>query len=66
VLLLLPFLVYLPAWHGQFIWDDPVSLSENPLIPRRDGLYYFWFTSAPQDYFPLTFTSFWLEYRLWD
>jgi tetratricopeptide (TPR) repeat protein len=64
-LLLAPFLVYLPAWHGQFIWDDPVSLSENPLIPRRDGLYCFWFTSVPQDYFPLTFTSFWLEYRLW-
>jgi tetratricopeptide (TPR) repeat protein len=59
------FVAYLPALHGGFVWDDTVSLSENPLIPRRDGLYYFWFTSAPYDYFPLTFTSFWLEWRLW-
>src|ERR1051325_4235808 len=65
IILLATLLAYLPALRGGFVWDDAVSLTENPLIPRRDGLFYFWFTSAPYDYFPLTFTSFFIEHRLW-
>jgi tetratricopeptide (TPR) repeat protein len=56
---------YLPVWHAGFIWDDDKFLLENPLIKHVDGLYSFWFTSQAPDYFPLTSTTLWLEWRLW-
>jgi protein O-mannosyl-transferase len=59
------FMVYLPVLKAGYIWDDDTALTENPLIRSLSGLYDIWFTTKPYDYFPLTFTSFWLEWRLW-
>lgn len=56
---------YLPAVRGGFIWDDRVLLSENALVRAPDGLFRFWFTTEAHDYWPLTSTTFWLEWRLW-
>lgn len=56
---------YLPAVDAGFIWDDDHFLTLNPLIRARDGLYRFWFTTAPRDYFPLTSSMLWVEWRLW-
>ena len=58
-------LAYAPALRAGFIWDDDVLLTENPLIRSADGLYRFWFTTAAPDYFPLTSSIFWFEWRLW-
>ena len=58
-------IVYLPVWHAGFIWDDDTFLVNNPLIRQADGLYQFWFTARAPDYFPLTSTALWLEWRLW-
>ena len=65
VIILLTLLVYIPAMRAGFIWDDNLFLTENPLIKADDGLYRFWFTTEPPDYFPLVSSVLWLEWRLW-
>jgi len=65
VLVVAVVLVYQPVWHAGFIWDDDTFLTNNPLIKAHDGLYGFWFTDKPPDYFPLTSSMLWLEWRLW-
>jgi tetratricopeptide (TPR) repeat protein len=60
------FIAYSPAIKGDFIWDDDIYVTKNPLLPASDGLWRIWFsTDAPSQYFPLTYTTFWFEYRLW-
>jgi hypothetical protein len=58
-------IAYLPVWHAGFLWDDDLLLTANPLVRSADGWYRFWLTTRTPDYFPLTSTSFWLEWRLW-
>ena len=58
-------IAYLPIWHAGFIWDDDILLTVNPLIRVPHGWYRFWCTTTTPDYFPVTSTSFWLEWRLW-
>ncbi len=65
IILFLTLVVYIPAMQAGFIWDDDLFLTKNPLIKASDGLYRFWFTTEPLDYFPLVSTSLWLEWRLW-
>jgi protein O-mannosyl-transferase len=58
-------IAYLPVWHAGFIWDDDILLTANPLVKDPHGWYRFWCTTTTPDYFPMTATSFWLEWRLW-
>ncbi len=57
--------VYWPSLTGGFIWDDEINLAGNELVKASDGLYRMWFTTEPFDYWPLTNTSYWVEWRLW-
>ena len=66
LLILITLLAYIPAMQGGFVWDDNDHLTENQNIRSLQGLGRIWF--APKSnylYYPLTFSSFWLEYRLW-
>lgn len=56
---------YWPALHAGFVWDDDTFLTANDLIKSVHGLYRFWFTRDAPDYWPVTSTSLWLEWRLW-
>ena len=62
-------LSYLPAmlWGG-FVWDDVQHIPGEPALRDLDGLWRIWFvpdeTHEPH-YRPLTYTSFWLEHKLW-
>jgi len=56
---------YSSTLAGGFIWDDDTFLTQNPLMRAGDGLYRFWFTTQAPDYFPVTYTPLWLEWRLW-
>ena len=57
---------YRPALDAGFVWHDNEHVSENPLLLSAAGLWRIWTDpSATPQYYPLTFTSFWIEYRLW-
>ena len=58
-------IAYLPVWHAGVIWDDESLVLSNPLIHRLDGLSQFWFSTQPVDYYPVTSTMLWVEWRLW-
>ena len=58
-------LAYAAVWRAGFIWDDDSFLTNNSLIKQANGLYRLWFTTESPDYFPLTSTTLWLEWRLW-
>ncbi len=64
-LVLITILAYQPVWHAGFVWDDDALIVGNPLIQASDGLYRLWFTTEAPDYWPLTSSVWWLEWRLW-
>src|SRR5439155_22928159 len=58
-------IAYFPSLAGGFVLDDDAYLTANSLIKAPDGLYQFWFTTRPLDYYPVSNTTLWLEWRLW-
>ncbi len=66
LIVLAAFLAYLPYLKGGFILDDDKLLTDNGLIKAADGLYRFWCTTDAQDYWPVSNTTLWLEWRLWE
>ena len=66
LLVLATILAYYPAirWGG-YIWDDDVHLTKNPVIFAADGLLSIWSkTTWRVQFYPMTFTTFWLQYRI--
>ena len=66
LIVLLTIAAYLPALRGGFVFDDYGLIAQNRMVRARDGLYRFWFTAETPDYRPLTWSLWWLEWRLWD
>lgn len=61
-------LIYFPCLRGSFLWDDDVwtrSLVSN--YPNASDLGRMWFRPINQgrQYYPLTATSFWIDYHVW-
>ena len=65
VLVLITLLAYQPVWRAGFIWDDGPLITDNPMIRGCDGLYRIWFTTEALEYYPLTSSFRWLQWRLW-
>lgn len=71
----LALLAFFPALRGGFVWDDDDYVAENPLLRDPGGLVNIWTPAwamenpAPDahtpQYYPLVFTTFWIEYGLW-
>ena len=59
---------YFPALLGGFVWDD-VIFAEEPVVQRWSGLWNIWFSPADikneGHYWPVVYTTFWLEHKLW-
>ncbi len=67
-LLVLTLVAFVRVLGADFLrWDDQYYVTANPLLRDGAGLFKIWDPSAraTQQYYPLTFSSFWLEYRLW-
>ena len=60
---------YLPAmlWGG-FVWDDNTYVKVDP-VRDVSGLWQIWFSPSALEeeghYWPITYTTFWLEHKLW-
>ncbi len=65
VLVVAAVLAYLPALRAGFVFDDWILLVHHPLIQASDGLRRIWATAEAPDYYPVTWTSWWLQWRLW-
>jgi len=64
-LALLVVAAYLPALHAGFIWDDDAYVTANATLRTLDGLRRIWLEpGAVPQYYPLTFTSLWLDHHL--
>src|ERR1043166_7901958 len=65
-LIVVTFIAYQPVWHAGFIWDDQQNITDNQVLRTADGLQKTWIDpSASIQYYPLTYTGFWIEYHLW-
>lgn len=66
LLLAVATMAYAPSLRGGFLWDDDQYVVENPLLRTPGGLARIWLEprASPQ-YYPLVFTTFWVEQRLW-
>lgn len=66
VLVLLGTVAYLPAMRGGFIWDDvTIYILDNHLLAEWDGWYTPWVTTLTADYYPLAYSTFWVDWQLW-
>lgn len=55
---------YFPALVGGFVWDDvDIYIVDNKLLHEPDGIRRFWLTTEPPDYYPFTYTTFWIEHK---
>ncbi len=66
---LLVIVSYLPAmlWGG-FVWDDNTYVKVDP-VRDVSGLWKIWFSPSALEeeghYWPITYTTFWVEHKLW-
>jgi hypothetical protein len=59
-------LVYWPVYSAGFIWDDDDYVINNQSLHDLKGLSAIWLDAkATPQYYPLVFSSFWVEYHLW-
>ena len=56
---------YIPPLMGGFIWDDHAHVIFDADLQGLSGLWKIWFTKATQQYYPLVYSSFWVEWQLW-
>jgi len=65
IIVLLTLVAYLPAINGGYIWDDDDYVTGNANLHDLDGLREIWRPGTTHQYYPVVFTTFWVEYQLW-
>jgi len=65
IVFLLAVFVYIPSWGGELLWDDSAGVVKSEIIQDPSGWWKAW-VAPPRshpDYFPLTTSTFWIEWR---
>jgi tetratricopeptide (TPR) repeat protein len=67
LLILLAMAAYQPVWHAGYIWDDDSWTTKLfPHLGNPSGLLTIWLhPTVLQQYYPVTASTFWLDYKLW-
>ncbi len=66
LLVAMALVAYALVARAGFIWDDEDYIVNNATLRSLDGLRNIWFDlGAVRQYYPLTHTTFWIEYHLW-
>jgi tetratricopeptide (TPR) repeat protein len=69
VILVVTLATYAAALRAGFVWDDDahvIAVTADATLRTVDGLRRIWFDpGATAQYYPLVFTSFWVEHGLW-
>lgn len=66
ILVIITAVAYLPAVRAGLIWDDDDYVYDNQTLRSVSGLGQIWFKiKATPQYYPMVYTSYWLEYRFW-
>ena len=62
----LAFWIYSPAANGDWIWDDSLYVSDNPLLREPGRLWKAWFVHGSfVEYYPIEQTLQWFQWSLW-
>jgi tetratricopeptide (TPR) repeat protein len=66
VLALIALVAFWPAINGTFLWDDDQYVTQNRALLDSSGLKEIWkIPPGTIQYYPLTFTVFWVEHQIW-
>jgi tetratricopeptide (TPR) repeat protein len=57
--------VYAPVLHGKWLWDDDRYITGNAVLKDPGGLAKLWLGQAGVNYFPVTSTVQWAQWRAW-
>ena len=59
---------YYPATQADFIWDDFILVTAR-VVREASGIWEIWFSPYPipeeVNYWPLLYSTFWLEHKIW-
>lgn len=59
---------YLPAFQAGFVWDD-IIFTQNRAVQEWGDIWHIWldpgYIENEGHYWPLTYTTFWLEHKIW-
>lgn len=71
LLLVLVCAAYFPTMDAGFVWDDDAHVTENINLRNAQGLRAMWLSPGasnqylPLQYYPMVFTTFWIEHQVW-
>ena len=58
--------IYWPAFHGGWLWDDDLYITDNPLVRDPARLWKAWFEPGSFiEYYPIQETVQWAQWQLW-